>query len=87
MMHHFLGDQAFRNGLINFLTQSQNRNTDENDLFSVLNKEIEPSDFWFPNETIKAIMDTWTERPGFPVVHSIADYEKSKLKIFQVSIF
>lgn len=85
MMHHFLGDLVFRKGLISFLNQYQNGNADKNDLFSTLTKEARASNAQFPNETVKVIMDTWTERPGFPVIHSIADYENNKLKIFQVS--
>ncbi|KAJ8967087.1 hypothetical protein NQ314_003099 [Rhamnusium bicolor] len=34
------------------------------------------------NETVKDIMDTWTERPGFPVVTAIADYEKKQNPYF-----
>lgn len=85
MMHNFLGDQVFRNGLINFLNQYQNGNADKDDLFSVLTKEVKTNNLNFPTENLKDVMDTWTDRPGFPVVHSIADYEKNKLKIFQVS--
>lgn len=84
MMHHFLGDQAFHKGLISFLKQYQNGNADKNDLFSVLTKEAHTANALLSNETVQLIMETWTNRAGFPVVHSIADYENNKLKIFQV---
>lgn len=84
-MHHFIGDQVFRKGLINFLNQYQNGNADKDDLFSALTKEVQSNNLHFSTESVKVIMDTWTDRPGFPVVHSIADYEKNKLKLFQVS--
>lgn len=86
MMHHFLGDQVFRNGLINFLKQYQNGNADKNELFASLTHEAHAKNVLLPNETVKLIMDTWTNRAGFPVIHSIADYSKNKLRIFQVSV-
>lgn len=85
MMHHFLGDQVFRQGIINFLKQYQNGNADKNDLFAALTKEAHAANVLLPNETVKLIMDTWTDRPGFPVIHSVADYDKNILRIFQVN--
>lgn len=83
-MHHFLGDQVFQNGLIKYLTEYQNGNADKDQLFEALTKEAHAAKALLQNETIKMIMDTWTDRPGFPVVNVVADYQKNKLRIFQV---
>lgn len=84
MMHHFLGNEVFQNGLINFLTQYQNGNANKDDLFSTFTKEAHAAKILLPDENVQTIMDTWTNRPGFPVIHVIADYDKNKLRIFQV---
>ncbi|CAH1155226.1 unnamed protein product [Phaedon cochleariae] len=83
MMNHFLGEETFKKGLINFLRKFNNSNADRNDLFASLTEEAHKSEILLKNETVKDIMTTWTERAGFPVVHCMADYEKNKLHIFQ----
>lgn len=84
MMNHFLGEDVFKKGLISFLKKYENGNADRNDLFNSLTEEAHKVPVLLPNETVKQIMDTWTERPGFPVIHAIADYPRKKLRLIQV---
>lgn len=84
MMNHILGEDVFRNGLIGYLRQHQNANADRQDLFASLTTEAHKAGALLPNETVKIIMDTWTERAGFPLVTVTADYENKKLHITQV---
>lgn len=86
MMNHFLGEEVFRNGLISFLRQHENANADRQDLFTSLTTEAHNAGVLLPNETVKMIMDTWTEKAGFPLVTVTADYENKKLHITQVTL-
>ncbi|KAG5885710.1 hypothetical protein JTB14_037730 [Gonioctena quinquepunctata] len=83
MMNHFLGEDVFKRGLTNFLKKHLNGNADRQDLFTSLTEEAHKSEALLRNESVQQIMDTWTERAGFPVIHCIANYEKNKLHIFQ----
>ncbi|XP_018579251.1 aminopeptidase N isoform X2 [Anoplophora glabripennis] len=83
MMNHFLGEEVFKNGLINFLKKHQNGNADRQDLFTSLTTEAHDAGVLLQNETVKHIMDTWTEKPGFPLVTARADYENKRLHITQ----
>lgn len=83
MMNHFLGEEVFRRGLINYLQKHQNGNADRQDLFTSLTMEAHKADVLLQNDTVKHIMDTWTERAGFPLVTAAADYENKRLHITQ----
>ncbi|CAG9772621.1 unnamed protein product [Ceutorhynchus assimilis] len=83
MMNHFLGEETFKNGLIKFLEKYQYSNADRNDLFTSLTEEAQLRGSLGKNETVKHIMDTWTEQAGFPVINVRADYEKNTLNLVQ----
>lgn len=84
MMNHFLGEQAFKNGLINFLNQYKYGNADRDDLFRSLTEEGHKAKVLNESDTVKVIMDSWTEQPGFPVITAIADRKSKTLTISQV---
>ncbi|XP_060526874.1 aminopeptidase N-like isoform X2 [Cylas formicarius] len=83
MMNHFLGEDTFRNGLAKFLDQHKYGNADRDDLFRSLSEEAHLRGVLLQNETVKHIMDTWTEQAGFPVLNVVPDYEKNALRILQ----
>ncbi|XP_072384886.1 aminopeptidase N-like isoform X3 [Diabrotica undecimpunctata] len=83
MISNFLGEETFKTGLTNFLTKYSYKNADRNDLFASLTEEAHQRQVLLPNETVKTIMDTWTERAGFPVVYANADYEQNTLRLSQ----
>lgn len=62
MLENFLGEDVLRNGLNDYLETHAYGNADTNDLWSVFSKHA--------NQTfdVKAIMDTWTQQMGFPLV-------------------
>ncbi|XP_076258416.1 aminopeptidase N-like isoform X2 [Rhynchophorus ferrugineus] len=83
MINHFLGEEAFKRGLIKYLEKFKYGNADRNDLFAALTEEAHASGALLPNETVKHIMDTWTEQAGFPVINVVADYQRNTLKLVQ----
>lgn len=62
MLEGFLGEDIFRRGLNEYLNVHAYGSADTNDLWSVFTKHA--------NRTfdVKAIMDTWTQQTGFPLV-------------------
>lgn len=84
MMNHFLGESVFKNGLINFLNKYQYKNADTNDLLAALTDEARKTQALGLNETLQEIMEDWIKKPGFPVIHAVADYKTNKVKLIQV---
>lgn len=62
MLQVFLGDDIFRKGLNEYLKTHAYRNADTNNLWTVFTKHTNNS------YDVKAIMDTWTQQTGFPLV-------------------
>ncbi|CAH0553257.1 unnamed protein product, partial [Brassicogethes aeneus] len=83
MMNHFLGEDTFRHGLINYLNRYKYDNADRDDLFASLTEEAHKTNALEPNDTVKVIMDSWTEQAGFPVVSAIGDYVNGRVKLSQ----
>lgn len=78
MLHQYVGDQAFRQGLTSYLKKFQFSNTVTDDLWN----ELETSS----KKPVREMMTTWTSKKGFPVVNisrqSIND-DKQVLKLTQ----
>ncbi|XP_066598523.1 endoplasmic reticulum aminopeptidase 2-like isoform X2 [Prorops nasuta] len=62
MLEGFLGEDIFRRGLNDYLESHAFANADTNDFWAVFTKHS--------NQTfdVKAIMDTWTQQMGYPVI-------------------
>ncbi|KAK0159807.1 hypothetical protein PV327_010880 [Microctonus hyperodae] len=62
MLEGFLGEDVFKKGLNEYLNIHAYGNADTNDLWTVFSKNA--------NNTfdVKAIMDTWTQQTGFPLI-------------------
>lgn len=68
MMHGFLGDEAFKDGLNEYLTKFAYANAVQDDLWAVLTKYGHKYETLPQEMTVKKIMDSWTLQPGYPVV-------------------
>jgi len=64
MLHHYLGDQAFRGGLQAYLRRYQYTSATTADLWSELES--------YSKQPVSAVMSAWTKQPGYPIV-SFAD--------------
>lgn len=61
MLHDFLGPEAFRDGLRQYLKENAYKNTVTNDLWSALEN--------VSGKPVKDFMHSWTSEAGFPIVH------------------
>tara|TARA_B100000945_G_scaffold92844_1_gene72414 strand:- start:11939 stop:14449 length:2511 start_codon:yes stop_codon:yes gene_type:complete len=60
MLEQFLGEDAFRQGVSDYLTKHSFSNTETDDLWNALEESS--------NLPVKSMMDTWIFQPGHPVI-------------------
>lgn len=83
MMHLFLGEEAFREGVTNYLKEFQYRNARQNDLWHSLTDSGHKHEVIPKETTVQKIMDTWTLRTGYPIIRIERDYNASTVTITQ----
>ncbi|KAJ8960400.1 hypothetical protein NQ318_013680 [Aromia moschata] len=83
MMNHFLGEETFKGGIIKYLKNHENGNVEHKNLLDSLTQEAHDNGILPENETVNDIMASWIEKPGFPVVTVVANYEKNQLFLSQ----
>jgi len=76
MLHHYLGEEAFRKGMNAYLTKHQYGNTTSEDLWAALAESS--------GKPVQAVMAAWTRLPGYPVV-SVQAEEKDGKTVLNVS--
>nr|CAD7257222.1 unnamed protein product [Timema shepardi] len=77
MLHKYIGDEDFRQGMNVYLTRHQYKNTFTEDLWAALEEAS--------HKPVGAVMSTWTKQMGFPVVKvtSRQDGNNRKLTVAQ----
>lgn len=84
MMHMFLGEESFRDGVSNYLKKHSFKNTIQDDLWATLTDEAHKRLSIPKNLTVKDIMDTWTLQVGYPVISVERDYDTNSATLTQV---
>lgn len=80
MLHHVLGDVAFRNGLRRYLRTFQYGNAVIEDFVQSMQLESGASATEMPLSTI---IDTWMRQPGYPVIYAQRNYDDKSVLITQ----
>ncbi|CAG9569100.1 unnamed protein product [Danaus chrysippus] len=83
MMEMFLGEEAFREALHNYLIKYSYSNAEQDDLWSELNAVVMNKGALNNNMTVKQVMDTWTKQTGFPLVTVNRNYSDKSVNISQ----
>ena len=73
MLEHFLGGDVFRRGLNRYLTRHQYANARTRDLWDALGEAS--------GQPVAAMMDTWVQQTGYPVVDVQTNREASGLEV------
>lgn len=68
MMKSFLGEQAFRAGITEYLRKFQYSNAVQDDLWHIMTRMGYEYNTLPDNMNVKEIMDTWTHQAGYPVL-------------------
>lgn len=84
MMHLFLGEDAFRWGVSNYLKKHKYGNAEQDNLWDCLTEEAHKQDALPKSITVKQIMDAWTLQTGYPIITVERDYDKGTADITQV---
>nr|XP_045582294.1 aminopeptidase N-like isoform X1 [Procambarus clarkii] len=69
MMSHFLTERTFRAGITNYLTAFQYSNSDQDELWEYLTEAALGAQVLPEGTTVKVVMDSWTLKMGYPVIH------------------
>ncbi|XP_055525327.1 aminopeptidase N-like [Wyeomyia smithii] len=84
MMHLFLGEATFRNGVRRYLKHHKYSNAEQNDLWAALTEEARVNGVLPKNVDVKTVMESWTLQTGYPVISVTRDYEARTADITQV---
>ncbi|XP_053682785.1 aminopeptidase N-like [Sabethes cyaneus] len=68
MMNSFLGQDAFKSGITEYLKKYQYDNAEQEDLWEILTQNGHSYNTLPQTLDVKQIMDTWTLQAGYPVV-------------------
>lgn len=69
MMQHFLGEEAFKGALQEYLQKFKYSNAVQNDLWDVMTQHAHKQGTLPKKMDVKTIMDSWTLQAGYPVVN------------------
>lgn len=83
MMHKFLGEDAFKDGVSSYLKKHSYKNTEQDDLWESLTEKAHENQSLMKSVTVKDIMDTWTLQVGYPVIDVKRDYDTNSATITQ----
>ncbi|KAK7584258.1 hypothetical protein V9T40_005221 [Parthenolecanium corni] len=83
MMSMILGEDVFRDGLVNYFKKYQFSSVTTDDLYAALNEVASTRKVLPENLTLKQIMDSWTVQPGYPYVDVKIDYAKKSATLSQ----
>jgi puromycin-sensitive aminopeptidase len=75
MLEQYLGPEVFRKGLSRYLSTNAYRNTETADLWNAI--EV------VSGEPVKAIMDSWILRPGYPLIEIETTGEPGEVRLRQ----
>lgn len=84
MMHLFLGEDAFRWGVSNYLKRHKYGNAEQDNLWECLTTEAHKHETLPDGVTVKRIMDTWTLQTGYPILTVTRDYDNETADITQM---
>lgn len=83
MMHLFLGEEVFREGVSNYLKEFKYANAEQKNLWNSLTKSAHKHEVLPEHIDVANIMDSWTLRTGYPVITVTRNYENNSAEITQ----
>ncbi|XP_012148083.2 aminopeptidase N [Megachile rotundata] len=82
MLSHVMGEPAFQDGLQNYLKNMSYKAASPSDLYHHFQASLDKSGEQ-NGVHVERIMDSWTDKPGFPLVTVTRDYEKAWITVEQ----
>uniref|UniRef100_A0A8D8EWM7 Aminopeptidase n=2 Tax=Culex pipiens TaxID=7175 RepID=A0A8D8EWM7_CULPI len=84
MMHLFLGEDTFRDGVRLYLKRHKYANAEQNDLWAALTEKAHENGALPDDVNVKTVMESWTLQTGYPVVKVTRNYESNSAELTQV---
>lgn len=84
MLNITLGKNTFQKGLANHIGKYKFSTASDNDLWTSLTDQAHQDGTLDQTITVKDIMDSWTDRPGYPILKVQRDYSNGKVVLSQV---
>lgn len=83
MMHLFLGDEVFREGVTKYLNKFKYRNALQSDLWEALTEVAHRQDALPDDLSVAKIMDSWTLQTGYPIITVTRNYSDNSAIVTQ----
>lgn len=84
MMHKFLGEEVFQNGVSSYLRTHEYANAKQDNLWEALTKKAHQDHSLPDSLSVKDIMDTWTLQVGYPMVTVERNYDTNSATLTQM---
>ncbi|XP_076637043.1 uncharacterized protein LOC143349583 [Colletes latitarsis] len=81
MMSHMIGEEVFRNGLLNYIGAHEYGSVTSDDLWEAMQSVLNKTDY--ANIQMKEVMDSWIEQTGYPLVTVTRNYTTGNVTIRQ----
>jgi len=83
MMHGFLGEDSFQQGVSSYLMKHQYANAKQDDLWEALTEKAHNHQSIPSSLSVKTVMDTWTLQVGYPIVTVERNYDTNSAQLTQ----
>lgn len=84
MMHKFLGEKSFQDGVSSYLMRHEYGNALQDDLWTALTEVAHDNQILPRDMSVKDIMDTWTLQVGYPIIEVRRNYDTHSAEITQM---
>ncbi|XP_052859646.1 aminopeptidase N [Anopheles cruzii] len=83
MMHLFLDEETFRNGVARYLRRHAYGSAQQDDLWAALTEEAHANGVLPDEISVKSVMDSWTLQTGYPIVTVSRNYAANTAEVSQ----
>uniref|UniRef100_A0A182QC88 Aminopeptidase n=1 Tax=Anopheles farauti TaxID=69004 RepID=A0A182QC88_9DIPT len=83
MMHLFLDEETFRDGVSRYLRRHAYGNAEQDNLWEALTEEAHANGVLPDTISVKKVMDSWTLQTGYPIVTVTRNYDANTAEVTQ----
>uniref|UniRef100_A0A182VV47 Aminopeptidase n=1 Tax=Anopheles minimus TaxID=112268 RepID=A0A182VV47_9DIPT len=83
MMHLFLSEETFRNGVSRYLQRHAYGNAEQDNLWAALTEEAHANGVLPDFIDVKKVMDSWTLQTGYPIISITRNYDANSAEVTQ----
>nr|XP_040229612.2 aminopeptidase N-like isoform X1 [Anopheles coluzzii] len=84
MMHLFLDEETFRDGVGRYLRRHAYGNAEQDNLWAALTEEAHANGVLPDHIDVKKVMDSWTLQTGYPIITVTRNYDANTAEVTQM---